>query len=73
MKTLCLVTQIVFFISLTQSLFAQKTLSLEEAVLQQYGTLYPDYLSQFTWLNDGAYAFVEGNVLQIKKGSKKIT
>jgi dipeptidyl-peptidase-4 len=38
------------FLFVSASLFAQKTISLEESVLQQYGSFYPEHNFNFQWI-----------------------
>ncbi|RMG82243.1 MAG: S9 family peptidase [Bacteroidetes bacterium] len=51
-----------FFITFIYANYAQKTLTLKDAVLKQYGELYPENIKGFSWLPDGYHYTLEENV-----------
>lgn len=60
MKTFRLVC-LFFFVALSQFVFAQKELSLADAVLEQYRKFRPEYVFNFQWIpNSSDYSYVQG-------------
>ena len=55
-----------FALTLGLIVTGQQKLSIEDAVLQQYGTLYPDRVNALQWMEGvDKYSFVEDNTLMI--------
>ena len=60
------------FIGLTQFSFAQKELSLADAVMEQYRKFRPDYIFNFQWVpNSSDYSYIQGFTSLVIYDSKK--
>lgn len=66
---------LVSYLALAAAGFAQKqTLTLEDAVMQQYRKFYPEHIQQFHWRNSLSYAYLEHYTqLDLKTVGKKYT
>lgn len=63
------------YLALGTTLGQKKQLSLEDAIINRYRTLSPEYTSQLQWLPSGeAYSYSKDNTLYVKKiGKQKST
>lgn len=61
-----------FLVGLSQFVFAQKELSLADAVMEQYRKFRPDYVFNFQWVpNSSDYSYIDGFTLLVVYDSKK--